>query len=67
MASGSPAYGDYYNFTRQLMYLLGIANPYAPPRDNWRKLFPRNATNAIRVGFTSFGEFVAMLSDGTAA
>lgn len=66
VASGSPAYGDYYNFTRQLMYLLGTTNPYASPRENWRKLFPRNATNAIRVGFTSFGEFVAMLSDGTA-
>jgi len=57
VASGSPAYGDYYNTTLFFQY-LGLA----PIKD----LFPGNASNAIRIGFTQFGEFVAMLSDGTA-
>ena len=57
VASGSPAYGDYYNTTLFFEY-LGLT----PIKD----LFPGNASNAIRIGFTQFGEFVAMLSDGTA-
>ncbi len=57
VASGSPAYGDYYNTTLFFQY-LGLT-PI-------KGLFPRNASNAIRIGFTQFGEFVAMLSDGTA-
>ena len=57
VASGSPAYGDYYNTTLFFQY-LGLT-PI-------KGLFPRNASNAIRIGFTQFGEFAAMLSDGTA-
>jgi len=57
VASGSPAYGDYYNTTLFFQY-LGLE----PIKD----LFPRNASNAIRIGFTQFGEFVAVLDDGTA-
>jgi len=57
VASGSPAYGDYYNTTLFFQY-LGLT----PIED----LFPGNASNAIRIGFTQFGEFVAMLDDGTA-
>ncbi|MFZ8811322.1 MAG: hypothetical protein ACO2PN_24865 [Pyrobaculum sp.] len=57
VASGSPAYGDYYNTTLFFQY-LGLTP--------MRGLFPRNASNAIRIGFTQFGEFVATLSDGTA-
>jgi hypothetical protein len=58
VASGSPAYGDYYNTTLFFQYL-----DLTPPGPGF---FPRNASNAIRIGFTQFGEFVAMLSDGTA-
>jgi hypothetical protein len=57
VASGSPAYGDYYNTTLFFQY-LGLT-PI-------KGLFPGNASNAIRIGFTQFGEFVAMLNDGTA-
>jgi len=57
VASGSPAYGDYYNTTLFFQY-LGL--------DPIKGLFPGNASNAIRIGFTQFGEFVAMLSNGTA-
>jgi len=57
VASGSPAYGDYYNTTLFFQYLGLTPIP---------GLFPRNASNAIRIGFTQFGEFVAMLSNGTA-
>jgi len=57
VASGSPAYGDYYNTTLFFQYL-----DLTPIKG----LFPRNASNAIRIGFTQFGEFVAMLSNGTA-
>ena len=56
VASGSPAYGDYYNTTLLFRY-LGLTPRY--------DLFPRNASNAIRIGFTQFGEFVAMLRDRT--
>ena len=57
VASGSPAYGDYYNTTLFFQY-LGLTP--------MKGLFPGNASNAIRIGFTQFGEFVAMLSNGTA-
>jgi len=56
VASGSPAYGDYYNTTLFFQY-LGL--------DPIKGLFPGNASNAIRIGFTQFGEFVAMLRDRT--
>jgi hypothetical protein len=56
VASGSPAYGDYYNTTLFFQYLGLTPIP---------SLFPRNASNAIRIGFTQFGEFVAMLRDRT--
>jgi len=57
VASGSPAYGDYYKTTLCFRY-LGL-NPV-------EGLFSRNVSNAIRIGFTQFGGFVAMLSDGKA-
>jgi hypothetical protein len=56
VASGSPAYGDYYNTTLFFQYLGLTPVP---------GLFPGNAANAIRIGFTQFGEFVAMLRDRT--
>jgi hypothetical protein len=56
VASGSPAYGDYYNTTLFFQYLGLTPVP---------GLFPGSASNAIRIGFTQFGEFVAMLRDRT--
>jgi len=54
IASGFSAYGDYYNITIFFQY-LGLT----PIKD----LFSGNTSNAIRIGFTQLGEFVAMVND----
>jgi len=70
VAIGSPAFGDYYNLTNQLLY-LGV--PLNPPVSRWfgRPIIPGNIrsglgnlTTGIGIGFTALGEFVAMLDNG---
>lgn len=56
VAIGSPAYGDFYNITRQLVALGIGVNP------NFAKKFNMNGTNTIGIGFTQFGEFVATIN-----
>lgn len=60
VASGSPAFGDLYSIISQIQY-LGLNQQYY---DKIRKI--TNQSTAIRVGFTQFGEYVAMLNGGTA-
>mgnify|MGYP000377546260 CR=1 FL=1 len=70
VAIGSPAFGDYYNLTNQLLYLGVFLNP---PVSRWfgRPIIPGNIrsglgnlTTGIGVGFTALGEFVATLDNG---
>ena len=70
VAIGSPAFGDYYNLTNQLLYLGVTLNP---PVSRWfgRPIIPgniksglRNLTTGIGIGFTALGEFVATLDNG---
>jgi len=70
VAIGSPAFGDYYNLTNQLLY-LGV--PLNPPVSRWfgRPIIPGNIrsglgnlTTGIGIGFTALGEFVATLDNG---
>jgi hypothetical protein len=70
VAIGSPAFGDYYNLTNQLLY-LGV-NLY-PPVSRWfnGSIIPgqirsglANLTTGIGIGFTALGEFVAVLDNG---
>ncbi|MFZ8810239.1 MAG: hypothetical protein ACO2PN_19315, partial [Pyrobaculum sp.] len=70
VAIGSPAFGDYYNLTNQLLF-LGV--PLNPPVSRWfgRPIIPGNIrsglgnlTTGIGIGFTALGEFVATLDNG---
>jgi len=70
VAIGSPAFGDYYNLTNQLLFLGVYLNP---PVSRWfgRPITPgnigsglRNLTTGIGIGFTALGEFVATLDNG---
>ena len=69
VAIGSPAFGDYYNLTNQLLYLDVTLNQ---PVSRWfgRPIIPgtigsglRNLTTGIGIGFTALGEFVAVLNN----
>jgi len=70
VAIGSPAFGDYYNLTNQLLYLGVFLDP---PVSRWFSgpIIPgnimsglANLTTGIGIGFTALGEFVAMLDNG---
>jgi hypothetical protein len=70
VAIGSPAFGDYYSLTNQLLYLGVTLNP---PVSRWfgRPITPgnirsglRNLTTGIGIGFTALGELVATLDSG---
>jgi len=70
VAIGSPAFGDYYNLTNQLLY-LGVY--LSPPVSRWFNgtIKPGNIrsglgnlTTGIGIGFTALGEFVATLDNG---
>ncbi|MFZ8839517.1 MAG: hypothetical protein ACO2PM_11550 [Pyrobaculum sp.] len=70
VAIGSPAFGDYYNLTNQLLFLGVFLNP---PVSRWfgRPITPGNIrsglgnrTTGIGIGFTALGEFVATLDNG---
>jgi len=70
VAIGSPAFGDYYNLTNQLLY-LGVY--LSPPVSRWfnGSIVPgeirsglANLTTGIGIGFTALGEFVAVLNNG---
>lgn len=70
VAIGSPAFGDYYNLTNQLIYLDLTLNR---PQSRWfgRPIIAgnigsglRNLTTGIGIGFTALGEFVATLDNG---
>ncbi|MCU7787791.1 hypothetical protein ODS41_07680 [Pyrobaculum sp. 3827-6] len=56
VAIGSPAYGDFYNITRQLVALGLNVDP------SFVKRFNNNGTNTIGIGFTQFGEFAATIN-----
>ena len=70
VAIGSPAFGDYYNLTNQLLYLGVFLNR---PVSRWfgGPIIPgnimsglANLTTGIGIGFTALGEFVATLDNG---
>ncbi len=70
VAIGSPAFGDYYNLTNQLLY-LGVS--LGRPVSRWfnGSIIPGNIrsglgnlTTGIGIGFTALGEFVATLDNG---
>jgi len=70
VAIGSPAFGDYYNLTNQLLYLRVYLGP---PVSRWfnGSIIPGNIrsglgnlTTGIGIGFTALGEFVATLDNG---
>jgi len=69
VAIGSPAFGDYYNLTNQLMFLSVTVER---PQSRWLNgsIIPgnirsglRNLTTGIGIGFTALGEFVAVLNN----
>ncbi len=68
VAVGSPVYGDYYNLTNQLRYLLNITDKttLANNYPGYKKVIQNTggATPGIGIGFTALGEFVAVLNNG---
>ncbi|MEM4755294.1 hypothetical protein [Pyrobaculum sp.] len=68
VAIGSPVYGDFYNLTNQMRYLLGITTKQELiskyPNSRMVLRDTRGAAPGIGIGFTALGEFAAVLNNG---